>query len=82
MTAEYHRDSRKFIENNCKICELCEHSDEEEGCPYDSDGVIGIPVYLGAELAEKYPEDGYDARKFYFKDVCDYRIVKDSVLER
>lgn len=60
---EYHRDGKKFIAENCKICRFGE---DEEGCPFG----MSVPLYLGSELAEQYPDRGYDIHRFYHIDRC------------
>lgn len=60
---EYHRDGKRFIAENCKICMF---GGSESDCPFG----MSVPFYLGSELAEKYPDGGYDERRFYHIDRC------------
>ena len=57
---KYHRDSKKFIEENCK------------DCPYE-DGCDCLPIALGNELVESGEMPDADPTKFYMFERCPTR---------
>ena len=63
MTNGFHRDSKRFTEENCKAC-------QSQCC--------GTVVYLGADLKESGVVPDADPRLFYFADVCPLRIPKEG----
>ena len=57
---EYHRDSKKFVRENCKHCARCD----------DFDDCSGVYVYLGDELIATGIMPDAEPKRFYFADRC------------
>jgi len=69
MTRGYHRDSKRFVKENCEIC------------PHLHDGVCrGIVLTTGYDLIETGEMPDADPHLFYFFEECPLRVgnVKES----
>lgn len=63
---EYHRDSKRFVRENCAICDK------------DLDECAGVVVYLGCDLEDSGIMPNAEPTKFYFRDRCPNIRVKEG----